>query len=157
VNEVEPVTRFPNDRTAQLWRQRVEPPLVTVRCARGAKRCDRLAQVYDTPGGSVVVFYQHTPDRPVALDLPNGLPEGYEPPATFKKFDPENRRALIRGRKDERGTAVSLEDDDYWSNVVAVGCRHHLELVELTRAELMTTVREARATGRTVELKVSRN
>jgi hypothetical protein len=115
---LEPVTKFANDRTVQLWRQRTEPPLLDIRCARGKRPCrDRIGHAYETPDGTVVVFFQHSPDRPVALDLPDGLPEGYDPPATFKKFDAESKKALIRGHRDERGTAVTLEDDAHWSDI----------------------------------------
>lgn len=145
---LEPVTRHPDDLTARLWRERTEPPLVTIRCGRGKRPCrDRIGHVYETPGSAVVVFFQHTPDQPVSLDLPNGLPESYAPSPSFKKFDPEARQAMLRGRRDDRGTAVSLEDDDYWSNIVEAGCRKHLGLLPLSRADLMTAVREARATG----------
>ena len=56
---------------------------------------------------------RHSPDRPVSLDLPEGLPDGYEPPSTFKKFDAVSKQAMVRGHRDESGTAVTLDDDDF--------------------------------------------
>jgi hypothetical protein len=123
---------------------------------RGKKRCDRIVFVYETPESAVVVFFQHTPERPVALEMDGPLPADYEPSDTFKRFDAGAGSGMIRGRVDERGTAVLLEDDDYWSDVVEAGCRHHLGMVRLSRAELMDAVRKARRDRRPAEILLRR-
>lgn len=118
-------------------------PAVTVRCGRGERQCDRIAQIYETPGGAVVVFHQHLTDRPAEFE--GELPTGYEWEADgFKVLDLEESRGLLRGHRDTRGTVVCLEDDTWWSDIVEAGCSRHVGFVHLTRAYLMDELRKAR-------------
>jgi hypothetical protein len=99
--------------------------------------------IYETPGGAVVVFHQHLPDRPA--DLHGQLPsddEGCDD--GFKGFNAGDGRGLLRGYRDTAGTVVCLEDDAWWSDVVDAGCGHHVGFVHLTRASLMAELRTAR-------------
>lgn len=150
-----PVTMFEGDATARRWASRVEPAAVIIRCGRGKGGCDRLAQIFETPDGAVVVFYQHAAARPVTITPPEGgFPADYEPSSSFKRFDPEGKRGLLAGRRDETGTAVSLEDDNHWSNIVEPSCRTHLGTLDFSRAWLMDCLRRARA-DRSGRLRVS--
>jgi len=151
----EPVSRFANDKSIRLWRQRTEPPVVRVNCGRGVKGCRRrVAQIYETADSAVVVFYRSMPDQPARFTGP--LPEGWEPVTTYKRLDREEGIALRAGLVDDDGTVVCLEDDDYWSNVVDVGCRDHLGQVHLSRTFLMDALRRSRVSEKSIEMSLPR-
>lgn len=141
----EPISRFRNDESMQLWRQRYEPAAVTVRCGRGKRGCDRLALIYETPESAVVVFYQHTPDVPAQFDPAHVGGIHDDSGEWLKRVDADTGASLLRGLRDQRGTVVCLERDDYWADVVNVGCTHHLSTIHLTRGRLMEMLREARS------------
>jgi hypothetical protein len=111
--------------------------------------------IYETAETAVVVFFQNTPDRPAAVD-PELAGEWAETDrdGTVKHVDPDTGQALLRGHRDEAGTVVCLERDDYWSDVVEAGCSRHIGLINLSRSDLMAYLREARA-DRTGRLRVS--
>lgn len=150
---VEPVALFPDDPALAHWRQRRDAPLVTVRCERGKRRCDRLAFVYETDGPAVVVFYLHRPSQPATFAP--GAAKALQGDPRFKKLDVQAGTGLTVARKDERGTVVIL-DDERWLDVVTVGCLHHLGTVRIDRDELLRAARRARETARTQQLGVAR-
>lgn len=136
-----------------MWRTRVEPAAVTIRCGRGKKRCDRLAYIFETDETAVVVFYHHSTEVPVAIP-PEVIASGLEVP-NLKSWDGARGSALQAGLRDEHGTVVCLEREDYWSNIVTVGCRRHVAAIDLSRAKLMGFLREARQLGKPTEVVVS--
>ena len=145
----EPVCAYgPASPLMDSWRAREPVPLVTLRCGRGKRSCRRaLVVIFDSPRGALVRFFRGYPDMPMRLSSEAAEAMGER----IKGYDPEGGTALQRGRKDDRGTVVALEDDHYWHDIVHPGCPQHGNAVEMSRADLMTYVRHARQ-GRRVDV-----
>lgn len=144
------------------WLHRIEPPAVTYRCGRGRERCDRLAFIFETehPLGAVVVFHLNVAARPVRVLSPVDVATDPRLSAhmqeAFKRFNAGEGWALTNRRGDDAGTAMVLEHDDYWSEVVEVGCRHHLGTIELPRERLLADLARARAKGAHLDIPLRR-
>lgn len=145
MNDREPTAVFPDAPPLLWWRERTNR-LVSYRCGRG-RRCRRLlAEVFETPGGAVVHFQRHAPDRQVhmAREVADQRESG-EGAGSIKKFD--DGSALLRGDGAHPGWVVALDADTWWADIVSPACARHGALPGLSRSDLAAATRRARASG----------
>lgn len=145
-----PVSEWLTSPALVAWRERVEPPIVTFRCGRGRRRCERLAFIFDTEHeiGAVVVFHLSVAPQPASVpENIAGDPRLEAHLVERFKYTPGAARAYSHGLPDRDGTVVALERDDLWRNVVTVGCNHHLGQTEIDRPRMLSELARARAKG----------